>query len=68
MKHPLEILGNLLLIASGIMFTYQFGTIWLLGWYGREPNPAILAAEILMGLAIAFLGVNRLIDDMRKWK
>ena len=64
----LEILRHLVLIGAGAAFTYQFVTIWLLGWYGWEPNPAILAVEVLMGPAIALLGVNRLIHDTRRGK
>ncbi len=65
-KHPIrEILGDALLMASGAAFFYQFVTIAFLGWYGREPVKWILAIEILMGVAIFALGLERFLKDVR---
>ena len=64
----LEILGDTILVSAGVVFTYQFVTIALLGWYGTEPNRLVLAAEILMGVFIFVLGINRFFHDVRRFR
>ena len=63
----LEILEHFALLGAACAFTYMFGTIWLFGSYGREPNPAILAFElVVLGGGLGALAINRIIDDWRK--
>ena len=64
----LEVIGNCVLIGSGIVFFFQFVTIKLFGWYGYEPNNLILWVEIIaLGVAVPILGLNRFFQDFRRW-
>lgn len=66
-KRLLHILEHFALLGAACAFTYQFGTIWLFGSYGREPNPAILAFElVVLGGGLGALAINRIIHDWRK--
>lgn len=65
MKGWLEIVGDLLLIAFGVILLYIFITIGFCGWYGWEDNKIVLYTEIGMSLFIMGLGVNRYLNDLR---
>ena len=66
MRLMLEIIGDTLIIAFGMSLLYQFITIGIVGWYGFEPNKAILYAEIAMSVLILALGINRFVNDIHK--
>lgn len=61
-----EIIGDLLLIAFGIILVYIFVVIELLGQYGQEQNSIIRRIELFMGVPIFLLGIERLIRDVRR--
>ena len=60
-----DIIGDSLIIAFGITLVYIFVVIELLGFYGHEPNKIMRWVELIMGAPIIFIGVERLIDDIR---
>ena len=62
-----EKLGDLLLIAAGAQFLFLFITIHIMGtYYIYEPNPIILWVETIMAAGIMVLGIDRLINDLKK--
>ena len=61
-----EIIGDLLLIAFGIILLYIFVSIEMLGIYGVESNKFIRWFELFMGGLILALGIDRLLHDMGK--
>jgi hypothetical protein len=63
-----EILGDALLIAFFIILAVNFSLIWLWGGEYRiyEHNKAILITETIMTVGIGIIGIERLIDDLRK--
>jgi hypothetical protein len=61
----LEILGDGLLMAFGLVLLYQFITIAMFGWYGREPNTPVLYTEVGMAAFILLIGINRFINDLK---
>ena len=65
MNRRWEIIGDLLLIAFGIILVYIFIVIELLGQYGQEQNSIIRRIELFMGVPILLLGVERFIRDVR---
>ncbi len=62
-----EIIGDILLIAMGIILLIHFVLFWTVGWiHIGESNSAILAVETLMAVGIIILGIDRYINDVRK--
>lgn len=68
-KSWMELIGDALLIASGLAFLLILLLILLNGYfYVVENLPWALWAEIVMALAIVGIGTERLINDVRRWK
>ena len=63
-----EILGDALLIAFFIILAVNFSMLWLHGgaYFIYEHNKAILITETVMTAGIGIIGIERLIDDLRK--
>ena len=67
MKHSLlEIIGDAMLVAFGVILIYIFLTIEVLGQYGHEPNRYLRWFELFMGLPLILLGVERFFRDVRE--
>lgn len=63
----LEIIADTLLVGMAIAFLAHFGFIWRYGWVQiGEPNLWLLALETVFLVGILALGVQRLINDIRK--
>lgn len=67
MKHTIEVIGDALIITFGAWSVFTFAHILL---YGRlflvEPNMAILATETILAVGVVAVGIERLIDDLKK--
>ena len=61
----LEIIGDCLIIAFGIILVYIFITIEILGYYGIENNVIIRNIELYIGVPIIALGIWHFIKDLR---
>lgn len=62
-----EILGDLLIIAAGIILLLHFILFWLVGWLKiGEPNVWIRGAETAMCIGIIIIGFERLCDDVKR--
>ncbi len=63
----LEAIGDALIIVFGAFSLNLLGRIW---WYGSvlcyEDNRVILASEIIIAIVFILLGINRIIDDVRR--
>ena len=64
----LEILGDVMIVAFGVVLIIQFVEIFVLGNYGKTPNYYILWTELILSIPIIVLGINRFIQDARKIK
>ena len=62
----LEIIGDALVVAFGVVLAYEFTTIILFGWFGFEPNKIILIAEWVVSFLIIALGIRLFLDDMKR--
>ena len=66
-KAVLEIIGDLLIIAFGVVTLFIFTAIQVTGGYiAIEPNSLVLWGEILMGVVFVAIGINRFLDDLRR--
>jgi putative Mn2+ efflux pump MntP len=63
-----ELLGDALLIFFGAWMVYVFITIEILGQYGKEPNAIIRWVEIGGSWLIIVLGIDRVIQDIKRLK
>jgi len=63
-----EMIGDSLIIAFGCILIFIFVTIEILGIYGVENNQWLRWFELIMGVPIIALGINRLIRDIRRRK
>ena len=62
-----EIIGDALIIASGIVMTNMFAHIWFAGWVNcGEPNRIILGAELILSIMVVIIGIDRFIDDTKR--
>jgi hypothetical protein len=63
-----ECLGDLFVIALFIILAVNFSMLWLHGgvYFIYEYNKAILIGETIMTAGIGVIGIERLIDDLRK--
>jgi cytochrome c biogenesis protein CcdA len=61
-----ELIGDVLLIAFGLILIFIFVTIELLGIFGTEPNRFIRWFEMIMGIPLIVLGIERFIKDVKK--
>ena len=61
-----EILGDIFLILFGVMLFYIFIVIEIQGRYGQETNQFIRRLEVIMGIPIILLGINRLLKDLKR--
>lgn len=66
MKKLVELAGDGITIASGIIFSIIFINIILHGAFiGYEDNNFILWSELILSIVILVIGIERLIDDVR---
>lgn len=65
-EHYKELLADAMLIIFGGILIYIFVVIELLGYYGVEANAIIRRIEIIMGIPLIILGVERFIHDIRR--
>ena len=62
-----EIIGDLLLLGTGVAYGYIFLSILFTGGYQSvEPNIWILIAEIAMSLIIILVGIDRFLGDIKR--
>ena len=62
-----EIIGDALIIALFVLLALNFTLFWLWGgYYFYENNRVILIVETVMTAGIGIIGIERLIDDLRK--
>lgn len=63
-----EIIGDTLLIAFFVILTVNFSLLWIGGGEVLiyEHNKAILILETVMAVGIGIIGLERLINDLRK--
>lgn len=62
-----EIIGDALIIALFVLLALNFALFWLWGgYYFYESNRGILILETVMTVVIGIIGIERLIDDLRK--
>lgn len=67
MKHILEVIGDTLVIVFGAMSLFLFIDILQHGIARYvEPDMVILVSEMVFAGLIVLIGVERLIDDLRK--
>ena len=61
-----EIIGDLLIIALGIILIVHFILFWFYGWiFVGETNKIILGVETAMAVGVLALGIERLRDDLK---
>jgi len=63
-----ELIGDALLIAFGVILIYIFVVIEVMGFYGQEANKYIRWAELVMGIPVILIGIERLLDDIKAKK
>ncbi len=61
-----ELLGDLVILLCGGLLLYIFVVIELQGRYGQEPNRYIRWAEIALGPVVIALGIDRLLQDLKR--
>ncbi len=67
MKHPFrELLGDCFQIAGGLLVIWIFWTITVRGSWLQENILLIRNGELIAGIVMLVLGIERLIDDLRK--
>lgn len=60
-----EIIGDLLIIALGIILILHFILFWFYGWIlVGEPSKIILGVETAMAIGVLALGIERLRNDL----
>ena len=64
-KDLLEIIGDALIIALGIILIYVFTCIEILGYYGAEQNTIIRIAELYGGIPIILFGLYHIVNDVK---
>jgi len=68
-KDLLEIIGDALIIFFSLTVLLIFVPVLILGrYYIEEPNSVILITEIILATLIMVIGINRSIDDIRRFK
>jgi len=63
-KWILELLGDALIIALGILLVFIFVTIEIFHIYGVEANAIMRRTEMIGGVPIIIFGVYHLIKDI----
>lgn len=67
MNKILEVIGDTIIIAAGIVFVYLFAGIAVTGGYvAVEPRRPVLVTELVLAALIILIGINRFIDDLKK--
>lgn len=61
-----EIIGDALIVAFGVVNVYIFLAIEVFGYFGVEQNTPIRWFEMLMGIPMIYLGIDRFLRDTKK--
>jgi len=67
-KDLLELMGDMLIIALGIIMVFIFFCIEILGYYGMEQNSIIRTVELYFGIPIVLFGIYHLVNDIKRIK
>ena len=65
LKRVFKVIADLLVVGLAVSFTYIFVSIKISGAvFAVEPNQVVLWSEIVAGVLLLVIGINRFLDDV----